>query len=177
MKIPTNLFALARMILTFWIITLISALPIEAAEFPLVEGKNYSGVIIPAEEAAKLRTVLEIEKLEDFWTPGKTDITKTEEAVTKYISNASSDTTINEYRRKSALTIQKNLKEYGCQYIGIIVGGQKYVFCNFFRKSSDHEKYWKRGFIFVLDGGSAYWQIECVLEKNQCINFRVNGEA
>jgi hypothetical protein len=72
--------------------------------------------------------------------------------------------------------IAENLSNFRVQFIGITRNGKKKIYCNFF-PSSGHFQYWKRKFVFVLDGGHSFWQIECDPNTGNVLNYTHNGYA
>ena len=86
-------------------------------------------------------------------------------------------------------TIHKNLQNYRRQYFGYTdENGDKIIFINFIWSrytifdrmkgeiKNEGEK-WKSERIFVLDGGSFYWEIKINLDKENLFDFYVNGIA
>jgi len=71
-----------------------------------------------------------------------------------------------------------NNADYYRQYVGFIDNkGNKIIFinavCKGYGQKSDLTKNW----IFVLDGGSCFYQIKVDLTNKKCFDFSVNGEA
>lgn len=71
-----------------------------------------------------------------------------------------------------------NNTDYYRQYVGFIDNkGNRIIFinavCKAYGQKSDLTKNW----IFVLDGGSCFYQIKIDLTNKKCFDFSVNGEA
>ena len=69
-----------------------------------------------------------------------------------------------------------NLGNYRRQYVGIIVDGEKRIWCNSFFSDGSFPD-WERVPVDVDGGGKHFWQIEYDLLKDECMNFYVHGES
>lgn len=120
------------------------------------------GVIFPASKADFVAQVTDRKSL-SYWTPTPADI-------------AEATPNIKRFLEKQNPSIASRLREYRCQYFGIVVAGKKRIYCNFFHRD-EHDEDWQACPLFVLDGGDSYFQLEYNIETKQCLNFMVNGEA
>ena len=144
-------------------------------ENTLIEAPEYTGVVISKNGASEFRYLFD-EASTGFWEPTIDDISRAEKCLRQFLVSAENDTQLDAYQKENAAFILKNLEEYRRQYVGIVVDGEKRIWCNsFFFKESFSE--WKRLPVDVDDGGRSFWQIEYVVLKDECINFYVHGEA
>ena len=97
-----------------------------------------------------------------YWTPNKEDIIQAEQIISTHLSQNRSN-------------IYKKLANYKRQYAGIVINGEKIIYANFFCHT--FKKDWIKHEIFVMDGGDCYFRIKVNLEKGECFNLEVNGEA
>ena len=97
------------------------------------------------------------------WTPTEEFIQQIQPDILKYIQISNKE-------------IFRNINKYRCQYFGIIVNGQKRIYCNFFWFTKE-DKNWKTSPVVYFDGGNYYFQLEYDVEERKCLNFTVNGEA
>ena len=68
--------------------------------------------------------------------------------------------------------------DYFRQYVGYVDSkGNRIVFINAVCKSYGQKSDLKKNWIFVLDGGSCFYQIKVNLTNKKCTDFSVNGEA
>ena len=67
---------------------------------------------------------------------------------------------------------------YYRQYVGYYDNnGDKIIYINAFCDSYNKRTNLKTNWIFVLDGGSCYYQIRININKGECFDFTVNGNA
>ncbi|MFA6715670.1 MAG: hypothetical protein WCS27_09855 [Victivallaceae bacterium] len=118
------------------------------------------GVILPAKADRNIH--LDAGKPEGFWQPSENIIKKAEPEILEFIKNDSPG-------------IFKNIIQYRCQYIGIMIKGKKRIYCNFFR--SEHKAGWKENMVSVDDGGDDFFHLEYDVETGKCLNLEVNGNA
>jgi len=99
------------------------------------------------------------------WTPTAEDL------------QAAEDDVIEEIRRREPAIFER-LSDYRCQFIGVVVDGERRIFYNFFcTDDEDVHDSWRSEPVFVLDGGDDYFQLEYDLDTRTCVRFTVNGEA
>jgi hypothetical protein len=101
----------------------------------------------------------------EIWTPTREEVLKAEEKVEDHLKNNP---------LSYAADLWRQLPDYKRQYVGIIVGGHKRIFCNFFCWT---ERPLTEKPVFVLDGGECFFRIEYDLEDKKCYNFNANGYA
>ena len=83
--------------------------------------------------------------------------------------------------------IHKHLRKYLRQYLGLIdKNGNKIIWVNFIKRPTliqkirdfyDASEGLQEDWIFILDGGSYYWQIKYNLNSGEFFDFSVNGIA
>ena len=76
----------------------------------------------------------------------------------------------------------KKLEGYGFQYLGIVIGNQKYIYINAFRIETPEDittfyKNWKSEPIMVCDGGVSFWGVLFDVEKKLFCQLSINGEG
>jgi len=124
------------------------------ADGPLIRGAvgSHSGYIIPEPYARdhKADLVASIPgpvKIDGFWTPTEQDVTVAERVFGELIQTAVKDPSILfpdlvknsdpaapdslEHERDELALVSRNYDSYLRQYVGIIIQGQKLVFCNY----------------------------------------------
>ena len=148
---------------------------LKSAENTLVETPEYTGVIISENGALEFGYVFGSASTA-FWEPSIDDVSRAEERIRQFLVSMQNDPEIDKYQHETVTFILENLEKYRRQYVGIVVDGEKRIWCNLFL-SDDSFPDWERVPVYVLDGGRDFWQIEYILLKDECINFYVHGEA
>lgn len=141
----------------------------EVPKNTLVETPGYTGVIVSEEGASAFRYLFD-QASTTFWEPSSDDIAEAENCIRQFLVSAQDG-----YQQESVAFILENLGQYRRQYVGIVVDGEKRIWCNLF--FSDSFPNWQRVPVDVDDGGRHFWQIEYILSKDECINFYLHGEA
>jgi hypothetical protein len=141
----------------------------------LIETPEYTGVIISKDGASEFSYLFD-EASTRFWEPSIDDVSRAEECIRQFLVSVQHDPKLDTDQKEDAAFILKNLGEYRRQYVGIVVDGEKHIWCNLFF-FDDSFPNWERVPVDVDDGGNHFWQIEYVLLKDECINFYVHGEA
>ena len=100
---------------------------------------------------------------------------QTDMALGKILEFINNPTGVDDWQKSEIEKIKSNISLFKVQFIGIESEGKKRIWCNFFR--GEGFDYWKKGIVFVLDGGFSFWQIEYDLETGTCKNFKSNGYA
>ena len=136
-------------------------------KIPQVSGEiitedNYKGIVLEKEKLDYLP--VEVDSLET-WIPKENDIRLAEQILSEFI------------QKDSVLSFPLN--EYTRQYFGIIENSDKVIYINSFCMEEDDSfmEGWKTDFIEVEDGGDCFFQIKVNLEKEDCYEFYINGEA
>lgn len=133
----------------------------------LITTNNFEGVIFTAASTEQMRLDLMIgEKTEGYWTPGRDDVLVFEQRLEPYLQQAAPQTYPGPLRE---------LNVYQRQYVGILVNGQRVIFANFFCNAYDTD--WQREFVFVLDGGSCYFEVKYDIETGEFYDLSIHGEA
>ncbi len=139
----------------------------------LIESPEYTGVVFSENRASEFSFLFDRASTE-FWEPSINDVSRAEKCIRQHLVSVQQDP--NDYQKEHAAFILENLGEYRRQYVGIVVDGEKRIWCNaFFFDDSFPD--WERDPVYVLDGGNQFWQIEYDLLKDKCVNFYVHGEA
>jgi hypothetical protein len=97
------------------------------------------------------------------WQPSEDIVKQAEPVILQYIEKSN----------------KKNFgkpNKYRCQYFGVIIKGEKRIYCNFFWLT-EYKKDWETNPVIVKDGGDRYFQLEYDVQTGKCLNFSVNGEA
>jgi hypothetical protein len=144
-------------------------------ENTLVETWDYSGVIFSEEAAANLRFLMRSQPT-GYWKPSAEDVALAEKAIQQFLMAAQDDPASDIHPLYHAEYILDNLETYRRQYAGIVVDGEKRIFCSAFTDDGHFDR-WMQEPVFVFDGGASFWRIEYIVPQDQCTNFDVNGEA
>lgn len=139
----------------------------------LIETPEYTGVIVSEHGASEFGYLLDGASTE-FWEPSSDDVSSAEKCIRQLLASLQQDP--GAYRKEDAAFILDNLEQYRRQYVGIVVDGEKRIWCNAFL---DHDSFpnWERVPVDVDGGGNHYWQIEYVLPMDECIKFHIHGES
>jgi len=111
------------------------------------------------------------------WTPTPDQTRKALVSVQAFLSRPA---TTNDDRLHEMKKILANRRNYRVQFIGMIRGGRKMIWCNFFPAASEGKdafQYWRTQPVVVDDGGFYYWQIEYDPATDKCSEFVSNGYA
>jgi len=139
----------------------------------LIETPEYTGVIFSQNRASESSFLFDKASTE-YWEPSINDISKAEKCIRQVLVSVQRDP--NAYQKEDAAVILETPGEYRRQYVGIVVDGEKRIWCNsFFFDDSFPD--WERDPVYVIDGGNHYWQIEYVLPRDEWFKFHVHGEA
>jgi hypothetical protein len=141
----------------------------------LIETSEYTGVIFSKEEASQWSFLFD-EATTELWRPSVSDVSRTEECIRRFLVSAPSDPNLAAYEKEDAAFVLENLAEYRRQYVGLIVEGEKRIWCNAFSPDESFPD-WELDPVYVLDGGRDFWEIEYILDKDECVRFHVHGEA
>ena len=125
------------------------------------------GAIVPDERAAEFVKALSGSDRKEYWTPTKEDVAKLEEKIEFHLRKVSD-------RRSPALW--SKLRDYKRQYAGIVEGGRRKIYANFFCNSAKITD-WKIRPVAVEDGGDCFFQIKYDIEAGTFSDLYINGEA
>jgi hypothetical protein len=139
----------------------------------LIETPEYTGVIFSERNASQFDFLFDTASTE-FWEPSIDEVSRAERCIRQLLVSVQQDP--NAYQKEHAAYILDNVGEYRRQYVGIVVAGEKRIWCNAFF-SDDSFPDWMHAPVYVLDGGNHFWQMEYVVSKDECMNFYVHGEA
>jgi hypothetical protein len=141
----------------------------------LVEAPDYAGVIVSENGFSEFRYLFD-ETSTAFWVPSEDDVSSAEKCIRQFLVSAQQNPELDTYQKQSAAFILENLEKYRRQYAGIVVDGEKRIWCNLFF-SADSFPEWKRIPVDVDGGGNHYWQIDYIVPRDECIHFSVHGES
>lgn len=125
------------------------------------------GAIVPAERAAEFVKALTGTDRKEYWTPAKEDVARLEEKLEFHLRKVSD---------KRSPALWSKLRDYKRQYAGIVEGGRRKIYANFF---CDNAKItdWKTRPVAVEDGGDCFFQIKYDIEAGTFSDLYINGEA
>jgi hypothetical protein len=147
----------------------------KSPENTLIETPGYTGVIISENGASEFGYLFDSDSTE-FWEPSIDDISRAEDSIRQFLVSVQNDPRFDTYQQENLAFILNNLEKYRRQYVGIVVDGEKRIWCNSFFSDSAFPD-WEHVPVDVDDGGKHFWQIEYDLLKDECTNFYVHGEA
>ena len=107
-------------------------------------------------------------EIEGYWTPTGEDILLLEETLPSFLQENSTS-----FRREPA--VWEQLDTYKRQYAGLVMNGRKIIYGNFF--CSDPGTDWKKEWIFVMDGGNCFFQLQFDNASGAFSGLMVNGDA
>ena len=121
-----------------------------------------------------------------FWTPTNQETTEALHAIDKYLTKLSKtrkeDMPRTTTQNSAALTnyqiskIRKSLWKYRVQFIGINFDSRKVIYCNFFLYDPKKYAKWKKEYVDISEGGTAFWQIDYDINSKQCTDLTINSE-
>lgn len=167
---------------------LVLPLSLAAGEpYPLIEGKNYQGVVLPPSYFKGENKFFGLE-VQGFWEPSRKNIAQAEKAVRQAVFSAKDDPGLLDVASRTIPVRQAYMQEqiskiipefstYRRQYTGLMIKGKKKIYCNFFAGEFAEKQApeWRWDFISVFDGGYRFWNIIYDLESDSCESFHVNG--
>jgi hypothetical protein len=98
------------------------------------------------------------------WTPSATDLAAMESRIDK----------IGELKSKSGSDI-KNPRQMYRQYVGILIGGQRFIYINGMGEKPDDD--WRYRLQDVCDGGSSFWGVVYNVQSGSFSDLETNGVA
>ena len=125
-------------------------------------------VIIPPEYAEKIEIASWRFESDGYWTPSVNDILKIEENIAEYL-NKNSD------KFNWQPPVWQRLDEYQHQYIGLERRGKRIIYGNYFCEGGNNN--WRKVFVFAIDGGECYFQVEYNISSGLFIKLLINGES
>ena len=135
----------------------------------LIVTDNFEGVIFAGASAEQmdLETIIGFyETIDDYWTPSRDDVLAFEQRLGPYLQGAAP---------QAGPGALKDLNEYRRQYVGILVNGQRVIFANFFCDAYHTD--WQHEIVFVLDGGSCYFEVKYDVQTGAFYDLSIHGEA
>jgi hypothetical protein len=160
------------------------------AQFPLVGGPTYVGVIVPeayfsnstahesrgptSDRAAK----------HGFWTPTSEDVKQAESGIRAALEAATrrpevigrrADGTSTRDLSKPLARILPELDHYRRQYMGVVVSGRRQIICRFFLPHDPFFRLWQCEWLSGRDWGTNLWLIRFDLESRTYEGFDVGS--
>ena len=125
-----------------------------------VEVNGHEGVILPETDAPDLLAGTGLEP-DGYWTPSETDLQAAEDAIAIDAASAPGD--------------DAPMLDGRRQYAGFVVGGERKIYVNSFCGGGFED--WRSNVVFVMDGGSCFWQAVYNVDSGEIELLMVNGEA
>ena len=141
-----------------------------AGDFRPVSGSNAEGVVIPGEVAKKDVVGYMFTR---FWTPTDQDIRELETRLPKFLRDGARLRS-QDLDRREPVEVAKNLKTSARQYAGVFWRRRKCIFVNGF-PSDEKVVDWRRRFVEVSDGGSAFWSVLYDVQRKSFDQLAANG--
>ena len=139
--------------------------PVTPASTP----RSPNGVILTAEQTqAQLDWISNA--AEGAWTPSDAEVAQLETDLLPFLRQAQ-----NPWLRPDP-PIWERAPEYKRQYLGVIEGGERVIYANFFCRIDEGIE-WAREFVLVMDGGDCYFQVTYHPQSGEFSDFSVNGEG
>jgi hypothetical protein len=129
-------------------------------EWQPVTVNGNEGVILPPDAAPELLSTFGWDDVEDFWLPTEEDLHVAEDTIGRHISRTP--------------TMGDGMLEAYRQYGGFVENGERKIFVNSFCAEFDD---WRSSVIFVMDGGTCFWQAVYNVDTGEIEHIAVNGEA
>ena len=104
----------------------------------------------------------------EYWTPSENDVVALEDGLSAYLQN-------NPDRFYEGTPVWERLDDYNRQYIGMVLDGKKIIYANYFCDSIETD--WRKGFVFVMDGGNCFFQFKYDVNSGEFFDLQVNGVA
>lgn len=135
----------------------------------VTQAQDSHAVLLPESAAAELAHLCSREspKIDGTWVPSAT-VLATMESHLDQIADLSSSA-----MKKSR---QKDPHEAYRQYIGVLIGGQRYVYINGFCYKPDGSS-WNKHLSDVCDGGECHWGVLYNVQSGKFSDLRANGNA
>ncbi len=152
----------------------------------VVRGDAYEGVIFSAADAKLIRSFVDGD-VKGYWSPSEDDITLFESHLRQALelgvkspgtlSPTAPDRVYQSVLPEHVSLILKRLPQYRRQYFGIIgMDNNRRLFVNLFLPFRHHHD-WTSQYVFVFDGGTAYWRIQFDVASKRFMQFNTNGFA
>ena len=126
-----------------------AAVPKAAREMPLVTRSGYQGVVIPIEMAQSQSGLSR--RYDGFWLPDSRDVMEAESAIAAHLAEAETNEALGGYTRSRLPTIRENLVRYRRQYVGVLLGDEKRIYCNVLTPDRRRYRDWRTKYIFLIE--------------------------
>lgn len=103
-----------------------------------------------------------------YWTPAEEDIQALEGKLDSFLRE-------NAELFSRQPPVWEQLSDYQRQYAGVIINDKRVIYGNFFCTETGVD--WREEWVFVLDGGDCFFQLQFDVETKIFIGLTVNGEA
>lgn len=107
-------------------------------------------------------------EIEGYWTPTEEDVLLLEQNLPSFLQENSTS-----FRREPP--VWEQLDTYQRQYAGLVMNGRKIIYGNFF--CTEPGPGWKEEWLFVMDGGDCYFQLQFDVASSAFSGLMVNGDA
>ena len=107
-------------------------------------------------------------EIEGYWTPTEQDVLLLEENLPSFLQENSTS-----FRREPP--VWEQLDNFKRQYAGLVMNGSKIIYGNFF--CSEPSPDWKTEWMFVMDGGDCFFQLQFDVANGTFSGLTVNGDA
>jgi hypothetical protein len=104
---------------------------------------------------------------ESAWMPTKEDIAAAERLLRPFLAGS------NDMVRR----IGARLDRYGRQWVGVVVGGKRQLYGNFFWLDDQRQFDWQRKALCARDGGAHFFQVLFDVDGSEFTRLSVNGDA
>jgi hypothetical protein len=107
-------------------------------------------------------------EVEGYWTPTEEDVLLLEQKLPAFLQENSAS-----FRRQPP--VWEELSSYKRQYAGVVLNEKKIIYGNFFCTNTGID--WKKDWVFVLDGGDCFFQLQFEIASGNFSGLMVNGDA
>ena len=107
-------------------------------------------------------------EFDGYWTPIEEDIQTLEGNLDSFLREHAES-----FRRQPP--VWEQLSDYKRQYAGVIINGKRVIYGNFFCTETGVD--WREEWVFVMDGGDCFFQLQFDMESGTFTELLVNGEA
>ena len=135
----------------------------------VIPSTNGTWIIFPENRAEEMQVGTWLSADEGgYWTPTEENILLLEQKLDSFLRQNSES-----FHRQPP--VWEQLDNYKRQYVGLTIKEKRVIFGNFF--CTDTGADWEKEWVFVLDGGDCFFQLQFDLERGTFTKLTVNGEA
>jgi hypothetical protein len=136
----------------------------DAGAWTVITGDGYRGSIVSLDDVADFVMGLSGVTVQGAWLPDASQIAQLEAELGEYL--------VVEIQERP---LADRLVEYGRQYAGYVADGHAYILVNAFCHPDEFD--WENQAVFVMDGGSCFFQVTFDPATSTFQNLHVNGDA